>query len=188
MERSLQENKSELRKKYRQIRKNIDRREEKSEAIFKKVAEIKEYKMCRSVAVYISFSTEVETLKFIEKAFKDKKRVLVPKVLGKEMSFFEIEENTELKEGAYGILEPYGAKEGEIDSKTLVIVPGLSFTPMGERLGYGGGYYDRALKGAQTLLKVGVCFEEQISKILPTEESDQRVDLVVTEREIKHED
>jgi 5-formyltetrahydrofolate cyclo-ligase len=67
----------------------------------------------------------------------------------------------------------------EID---VILVPGLAFTRLGQRLGRGGGYYDRYLASlpAKTL-KIGVCFGFQIVDALPTESHDQAVAAVVTE-------
>jgi 5-formyltetrahydrofolate cyclo-ligase len=64
----------------------------------------------------------------------------------------------------------------------VILVPGLAFTPGGQRLGRGGGYYDRYLAALPAgTLKIGVCFGFQIVGALPTEPHDQTVDVVVTE-------
>jgi len=65
----------------------------------------------------------------------------------------------------------------------VVVVPGLAFTAAGERLGQGGGWYDRYLATVQPgCVTVGVCFEEQLVEALPIEPHDVRVDHVVTDR------
>ena len=68
---------------------------------------------------------------------------------------------------------------GEID---LFLVPGFAFTASGQRLGRGGGFYDRLLarRSAQSIA-IGVCFSARIVEALPRESHDQDVDLVVTE-------
>jgi 5-formyltetrahydrofolate cyclo-ligase len=64
----------------------------------------------------------------------------------------------------------------------LVIVPGLAFTAAGDRLGQGGGWYDRFLAGVRPeCTSVGVCFVEQIVEALPVEPHDIVVDHVVTD-------
>jgi 5-formyltetrahydrofolate cyclo-ligase len=62
----------------------------------------------------------------------------------------------------------------------VLLIPGLSFTKQGQRLGRGAGYFDRYLIG-YTGLRVGICFQEQIVNFLPTEEHDQDCDYVVTD-------
>ena len=69
------------------------------------------------------------------------------------------------------------------DSFDLVLVPGLAFTAEGERLGRGGGFYDRLLSSPGfRAFKVGVCFDRQMRETLPMEPHDQRVHRVVTEK------
>ena len=65
----------------------------------------------------------------------------------------------------------------------LLIVPGLSFTPKGKRLGRGGGFYDRYLESFKGT-KVGICYEGQLREHLPTESHDQEVDVVITEARV----
>lgn len=63
----------------------------------------------------------------------------------------------------------------------VVVVPGLAFTATGERLGQGGGWYDRFL-AASTATSIGVCFAEQVVEVLPVESHDVTMDHVVTDR------
>ena len=64
----------------------------------------------------------------------------------------------------------------------VVVVPGLGFTPMGARLGRGGGWYDRFLaRRSARCVAIGVCFAEQIVDDLPVEDHDMTVDIVVTD-------
>jgi len=65
-----------------------------------------------------------------------------------------------------------------------ILVPGLGFTLLGERLGRGKGFYDRYLQDFKGL-KIGVCYEEQICEELPIEDFDIKMDILITERGIK---
>ena len=66
---------------------------------------------------------------------------------------------------------------------SAVFLPGLAFDLAGNRLGQGGGWYDRALeKLPNSVLRVGVCFDFQIVENIPQETHDQRVSIIVTER------
>jgi 5-formyltetrahydrofolate cyclo-ligase len=73
----------------------------------------------------------------------------------------------------------YGA--GEVD---VLLLPGLAFDESGNRLGQGGGWYDRVLSSAPAALKIGVCFDCQIADVVPHESHDVRVDFVVTEKRV----
>ncbi len=89
---------------------------------------------------------------------------------------------TDLQPGLMGLLEPVGTRPSlppaDLDA---ILVPGLAFTPQGDRLGKGGGYYDRTLSqtGSRPLL-LGVAFPCQIVDTLPREKHDHPVDLVIT--------
>ena len=77
------------------------------------------------------------------------------------------------------------APEADVDPAwpDVVIVPGLAFTATGDRLGHGGGWYDRFLAGVRAdCTAIGVCFAEQIVESLPVEAHDVTMDHVVTDR------
>ena len=105
-----------------------------------------------------------------------------PRCKGKEMRFFRIADFSELKAGAFGIPEPTGSEEPDNFSASLCIVPALSFDENGYRMGYGGGYYDRFLRGYDGI-SVGICYDDFLGEI-PREEHDLPVDILVTETKI----
>jgi len=86
-----------------------------------------------------------------------------------------------LRPGRMGILEPAPAQWAEPAAVGAVLVPGVAFDRSGGRLGRGGGYYDRLLRGLRAV-KVGVAFEAQLVGVVPAGPTDQRVDWVVTEQ------
>ncbi len=103
----------------------------------------------RSLLCYVSYGSELDTRELIREALRLGKEVYVPKVgEGRRMDFFRVGALEELQPGFHGILEPpdtariYG---GEGAERTLMLMPGVAFDLYGNRLGYGGGYYDRYL-------------------------------------------
>lgn len=87
------------------------------------------------------------------------------------------------EERGHGFAEPPdGAEVVAFEALDLVVVPGLAFDPTGQRIGYGAGYYDRALPRCTRARKVGVAFELQIVIEVPARPLDVPVDLVVTEK------
>lgn len=78
-------------------------------------------------------------------------------------------------------LDGNATKEPDFDA---VIVPMLGFDKSLQRIGYGGGYYDRFLSAQPKALKIGVCFEEGKLENLPSEEHDVAMDLIVTEKDV----
>ncbi|MBR0507606.1 MAG: 5-formyltetrahydrofolate cyclo-ligase [Clostridia bacterium] len=152
------------------------------DAIQRQVLASAEYRTAETVFVYIAVPTEPDTRRIIERALSDGKRVCVPKCVSKtEMTAVRIKSLGDLAPGAYGILEPVDCSEtaapNEID---LILVPCVSASKDGKRLGHGAGYYDRFLaeSRAKTLC---LCFREALSDEIPTDENDVRVDRVLSD-------
>jgi len=105
------------------------------------------------------------------------------------MAFFEVESPDELLPSPWHprIREPIFnparlVPPAEID---LILIPGLAFTRDGQRLGRGGGHYDRYLASLPArAMKLGVCFQCQLVESLPVEAHDQRLHAIVTENGI----
>lgn len=89
----------------------------------------------------------------------------------------------QLVPGAFGVPTPTG-EEREASDIDVVLVPAVGVGPKGERLGQGGGYYDRFLQRTEAL-RIAVVFEGQCVEHIPVEPHDARVDAVVTERGIR---
>jgi 5-formyltetrahydrofolate cyclo-ligase len=126
---------------------------------------------------------EVDVRLLLEPARSDGKLVYLPKVLPEDyMEFYSYTENTSLISGAYNILEPDSKDVLVPDSDTLIIMPGAVFSKDRERIGYGGGYYDRYLAAHPECKTVAVAYDFQILEQIPYEEHDICPDLVVSER------
>lgn len=72
----------------------------------------------------------------------------------------------------------------EKDLVDVCIAPGLAFSPVGDRLGYGKGYYDRFFARRQVGLAIGLCFECQIVPQVPVDQFDHPMDWVLTEEQV----
>lgn len=180
------ETKERLRKQYTQIRNAIpnETRKQKSMVISEKLLSLSEYQNAENVLCYVSYQSEVNTLFLLERFMKDGKKVYCPKVDGKEMHFLRIRSRNDLFPGAFGILEPsvdaeaFSLKE---TGNTIVICPGLAFSENGGRLGYGGGFFDRFFAVFPSLLKIGLCFSEQIAEDMKMDSHDVRLDMLVSD-------
>ena len=166
-----------------------DERSVKSERITDSVTGTPEYKAARDVLIYVSTGSEADTTELIKRCFEDKKNVYVPKVYGKEMRFISIGSLDELTPGYYGIMEPVsdepvwekGSRDTYNDS--LCIMPGLAFDRKFNRIGYGGGFYDKFLKKAQ-VYKMAVCYDCQIVERIDAQDTDIKPDMIVTDMEV----
>lgn len=150
---------------------------------------------------FVSYGSEIDTREILSEALRRGKRVYVPKVLaeagerwddgggqrpGKDagragMEFFRIDSLDQLRKGYKGILEPSGASEKyvctpERAERTLMLMPGAAFDCFRNRIGYGGGFYDRYLGDRPALQQrtIAVGFKCQMAEEIPAESTDIR--------------
>ena len=139
------------------------------------------------VAAYYSMRSEIDVSEAVNALLLHKNRVCMPVVTEAEMilKFLELTADSTLKNGAHGTREPAG---GEVVVPATVWVPLLAFDRRGNRLGYGGGYYDATLaflkKTNPSLRCIGVGYSLQETDALPVEPHDMTLDMIVTEKEI----
>ena len=162
--------------------KNRNKKEKADCKIYNSLINRRDYANADSIFIYLDFNDEVETRKIIMNALAEGKKVYIPRVEGKNMVSVPIKSLSNLKESKFKILEPIGEAE-EIDEETVVIVPGVAFSEKGERIGYGGGYYDRFLENKNNVM-IALAYECQIYKSLPVEEHDIKIPIIITEERI----
>lgn len=105
-----------------------------------------EWVNARTVAVTLSQAFEINTAPLILHARHKGKQVLIPRTLpNRQMEFVDFNEDTNLVQSKFGVLEPENGKVVSPANIDLIVVPGVAFTKHGKRLGFGGGYYDRYL-------------------------------------------
>lgn len=161
-------------------------RRRRSREIAKRLLASPEFGAARTIHFYLAAAAEVQTEEMIQEALRLKKRVVVPVVQPETnalmLSVLVDFHPSRLQPGPYGISEPRPQYQKRVDPKEvdLWVIPGVAFDFVGNRLGFGGGYYDRLLSGTSGR-KVGVAFEFQVVDRLPIEPTDHPVDLVMTE-------
>ena len=180
-----------------------------SEQLKNRFCQLDAYKETECVYAYMSYNEEVRTLPIIMQALADGKRVAVPKtyasgaktnakgqVIPDFMEFIYIDSMEDCVPGYMSIPEPKDSicgidEEGKIDlskariaeeKKVLILMPGLAFDKTRNRIGYGGGFYDKYLdsKTETEFVKVALCFDFQIYEHLPVEAHDEKMDLVIS--------
>ena len=142
-----------------------------------------EYRSADTVCFYISANNEVDTMPMIAQALHNGKKVAAPRVRGKEMDFILFSDVAELKKGAFGILEPQGDHIINTED-ALLLMPGVAFDLHCNRIGYGGGFYDRYLAEHTTACKIALAYELQIVDTLETEQFDIKPDMIITEKRV----
>lgn len=137
------------------------------------------YYCSENIIGFVPYGSEIDISEILQDALEKRKKLYLPKIIGQEMYFFRVTSLTELEEGYKGIMEPIGNTEEyvyseSIASKTLMIMPGVAFDPMRNRIGYGKGYYDRYLqeKTGLQLRSIAVGYRCQMLEEIPAQETD----------------
>lgn len=167
----------------------LDLKKRKDDAVRNNLFDLEEFIDAKSVLMYVSFRTEVDTFEQLSKILCLGKKLIVPLVNSKEktLTLYEIKDITELEPGYMGIPEPHVSEDRKVELKDIdiVVIPGTGFDTKGNRLGYGGGYYDRLLADTESSIpKVALAFEEQIVKDIPAEPHDMKMDIIVTDERV----
>ena len=162
----------------------------KSAIIAEKLYSLPAFNQAEAIMYFVSFGSEVDTRPMVEETIRRGKTALAPKAVPQSRELIPsriIDWESDLMPGYYnipepraGALRPYAPEQ--ID---LLIVPGVAFDLKGNRLGYGGGYYDRFF----SLLKPGtplvaLVFDLQIVPAVPIDEWDRPVDCVITDQRL----
>ena len=137
------------------------------------------YRQAKTIYGYLPYNQEVRTVPMLQQALADGKRVAVPKCYGDEMRFIYLDDLSQVASGYCGIPEPVADEPVADDSTALVLMPGLAFTERGDRMGYGGGFYDKFLATEPNHPTLALCYAFQMVDFIPTEEYDIPVDCVL---------
>ncbi|MBO6134019.1 MAG: 5-formyltetrahydrofolate cyclo-ligase [Lachnospiraceae bacterium] len=183
------------------FKENADSFNEKAGRIWERIKGLNIFKEADYMYFYAGFGSEPPTLEWIKELSEasPKKRIALPRVIDKGRMEFRMIEGAlmeALEISPFGIFEP--RKEMQMMDPDfvpdLIIVPGVGFDLDLNRLGYGGGYYDRFIshlrdtyfgndssKMAKKPLAIAAAFECQIVYRIPISKEDQKMDLIVTE-------
>ena len=137
------------------------------------------------VMLYASTAEEVDLFPLMEALLQAGKRVALPRIVGKGlMEAWAIPAVDVLTAGAFGIAAPDPARSTRVSPAEIdvIVVPGAAFAAGGERLGLGGGYYDRFLPQAARALRLALAYDFQIVSEIPMAPHDAYVDCILTER------
>ena len=150
-----------------------------STQITNKLAELPTLRTASVVAIFASLQDEPQTAALIELLQGENMRVVVPRIEGEEMNFYDIAEGVEI--GSFGIMEPTSQHPIEPSEIDVMVLPGVVFTLEGARCGRGKGFYDKYLaRDGFRAYTIGVCYPCQIVEELTTEPHDKNLNLVIT--------
>jgi len=161
-----------------------------SNIIMEKLVSLQSFKEANSIMCFASFGSEVNTFPVLKKIISDGKTLILPKVEKvngyKVLETYKINDlEGQLTKGVFGIMEPDPQKceIAHISEAELILCPGVVFDHKCNRIGYGGGFYDKLFSSTKTsFLKVGIAFDLQIIESIETDFFDIPMDKVITEK------
>ena len=178
--------KSELRKKVLKVRKKFNTKN--IQPNFKQIVKIlKKEKITNQITIggYYPVNFEIDDLTLLRKFKKNKFNISLPIIKKNfQMDFYSWSFSEPLKINKYGIPEP---EAKNIVYPDVLLIPLVAFDKKLNRLGYGGGYYDRLiekLSKKKNIIKIGLAFSSQEIKKIPINKHDQKLDYIITNENI----
>ncbi len=177
-------NKSQIRKKILKIRKQVGYHS--LNINFKKITSILYKKKIKGKIIggYYPFNYEIDILEVLKKFEKKNYQISLPRINNKsQMDFFYWSSKDPLKVNEYGIPEPISEEK---KYPNILLVPLVAYDNNLNRIGYGGGYYDRyikKIKKKKNIITIGVAYSFQKIKKIPTNRHDIKLDFIVTEKD-----
>ncbi|MDN6639533.1 MAG: 5-formyltetrahydrofolate cyclo-ligase [Tetragenococcus sp.] len=163
------------------LTKHPDKKQKKEQQITTLLFHSQLWKNAKTIGMVRSQTFEFNTQPILNKALDQGKKVVVPKTLpGRQLGFYEVDENTDYQLSDFGIEEPASDLDVAKNEIDLLLVPGLIFSKKGYRIGFGKGYYDRFLQDFSGKT-CGLVFAEQLNDDWQAEEFDQPVMRIYTD-------
>lgn len=178
-------NKKEIRDEVRRKRGalSIEEWNMKSHQVCERIWNLRAYQSADVVYAYMAKQGEVRLDELIEDAWQQGKTVVIPRVMGTDMAFYELDNMDDVVVSAMGIREPVSRRTVH-GKNSILLMPAIALDLQRHRIGQGGGYYDRYLERNPMPMKVGVAFDFQIYPRVPNEAFDILVDAIVTETRV----
>ena len=174
-------NKTEIRKKILGIRRKNN--EKKFQINFQDISRIlqKSKSVGKIVGAYYPYNFEVDTTKILKEFEKKKYLISLPKIKKNfQMDFFQWSSNEPLSINKYGIPEPIS---GKVIYPDILLVPIVAFDKNFNRIGYGGGFYDRYIKRVKknkNIITIGLAYSFQKVKKIQINDNDMKLNFIVT--------
>lgn len=163
-------------------------RSDMSKKACRTLIDTEQFQQASVIMLFLSLPSEIDTTPAILNAWQNQKTVVVPKVSPQQKHMIPIQIHS-LESGfstdQWGLRNPVTGPPVPLEDIQLIVTPGLAFDKKGNRLGRGASYYDRFFASKQlNAEKCGFAFNCQIVNDVPVENHDQKIDMLVTDKEI----
>jgi methylenetetrahydrofolate dehydrogenase (NADP+) / methenyltetrahydrofolate cyclohydrolase len=154
--------------------------------LFSLLEQLEEFKKASTIGLFVGKDHEPSTLSFIKKCLDQGKKVCLPKIVGKNLEFRRIYNiQKDLIIGPYNIFEPSDiCKLVRPHNIHLLCIPAVAVDDKGNRIGRGGGYYDRYLERSPIKKSVALVYENQVVSELQVKDHDQPIDMILTDQRV----
>ncbi len=139
---------------------------------------------CNDILCYYPLGSEPDLLGACRVFLEEGKRLYFPVTEKDGIHFYCVGDLKGFKRGVFNVMEPADRRYEYKRGKALSLTPGLAFDRDMNRIGYGGGYYDRFFSLHPDIIRAGICFDELLERSIPHERWDMRMDLIITDREV----
>ncbi|WP_096086917.1 5-formyltetrahydrofolate cyclo-ligase [Agaribacterium haliotis] len=186
----LSARKHQLRKQVRQRRRRLSQAQQlrAAQTICRRLSSLRFFQKAKHIALYLPNDGEISALPLVHLSWRYGKHCYLPRVVGQNMSFMRYRKGDTLQNNDFGIAEP-SATSDQIDARKLdlVCMPLVAYDLSGNRLGMGGGFYDRSFafrsqRHIRRPILVGLAHACQCVDELPTETWDQKLDYIVSDK------
>lgn len=179
-----------LRRRLKRERESMDPRAARFESrrIAERIETLPPMQRASTVACYMAHKGEADTLPVLKRLLGDGKTLALPRVVDQDIRFYRVKDlDADLAVGGHGIREPDPDRCPEIETGQIdvFLVPGVGFDIFGHRVGFGGGFYDRALiRRRASAAAVGLAYDFQVVHAIRPSKWDIPMDFIVTGGEI----
>ena len=151
-------------------------------AVAARTMALPEMERARLVMVFWSFGSEVPTRPLLAALHAEGVSIALPRIAGADLEVRTYLPGEPVAAASFGAMEPTAGQEVGVADLDVIVTPAVAFDPMGHRIGYGGGFYDRLFVRAAQAVRVGLAYDLQVLEgPLPTGHFDLPVDAIVTE-------
>lgn len=140
------------------------------------------FRHAQNICLYMPIKNEIDFTYLFDEILEQDKQIWLPKIINNQMDFYMYSGKEQMTEGAFHIQEPVSDVVLDSKSDTFIIMPGAVFSEDGNRIGYGGGYYDRYMTLHPQCTYVAVCYDFQILDTIPNEAHDKKPSFIISEK------
>lgn len=140
----------------------------------------------KNIMIFMDMKNEVKITKLLDYFTDNNINVFIPKIFSDKTMKINLYKENELVLNNFGFYESSSENFYNPDMLDIIIIPGVAFDRLKNRIGFGKGYYDRFLESFNNdnILKIGICYDFQLLESIPQDYHDVKMNIIITESEV----